>query len=68
MIVISQMILYSTPTSAIDTVFEIITLIIYPVGAIKNEKKYNQNHFLISFSPNVWSGNSSLYQLFFMRF
>jgi len=44
---------YKTPTSATETEFEITTLTMYHAGAIKYAKRYNQNHFLISFSPKA---------------
>ena len=37
--------------------FDIKSLIKYAAGATKNEKKYNQNHFLINFSHRVSSFN-----------
>jgi hypothetical protein len=46
---------YIIHTSSTDKLFDIITLIIYDAGNIKNVKKYSQNHFFISFSASVSS-------------
>ena len=49
--VINDIILYNTQNSATETSgeLEIITLITYRNVADKYQKKYSQNHFLISF-------------------
>ena len=54
---IKDRILYNTQTSATEIELDTKSLIRYQAGATKNEKKYNQNHFLINFYHNVWSFN-----------
>jgi hypothetical protein len=48
--VIKLIIPYNTHISSTDKSFDNITFIIYQIGAIIKEKRYNQNHFFINFS------------------
>ena len=60
--------LYITQKSATETSgeLEIINLTKYQSGAVKYQKKYNQNHLLINFWLNVSSAKSSTF--FYMYF
>ena len=58
-IVINHMTEYNKPTSATGKEFEMIVLEIYPSGRIINEKKYNQNHLVMSFLWRDSSGSKS---------
>lgn len=51
---IKEIILYNTHTSATEIEFDTNIFIKYAAGAVKYEKRYNQNHFLINFSHKVW--------------
>ena len=46
---INEIILYKIQTSATEIEFDMNNLVKYRAGAVRYEKKYNQNHFLIIF-------------------
>ena len=58
--------LYISQKSATETLgeFEIISLVIYRSGAVRYQKKYNQNHLLMSFSDKGSLDNSSILFIF----
>ena len=58
----NEIIPYISQKSDTETLgeFEIMSLVMYHTGAARYQKKYNQNHFFISFLLNDSSVNSSI--------